>query len=361
MDENSKFLDISVRKQLYLQGVLNYLNYEFSKTTEDLKVEVLALLALISSQKFESMSRTELSKLIINLKRAQAYVFKNYESKLFAQLALFSAEDLSLSRILWANAFLESKNQKAKIEKDEEAISFIIKHHKTNALPFALYGIEVINEITANRIFKAAVNTPMPANGLNLENFLKGFLASAQVGIENTVRKAWANKKSMPELTNDIGGASKPGFTSQIQKIKQQGNAALATSLQHLTSIIGAGVVSTFFSSYTWLSVIDNATSAICYERNKKVFKFGKGPLPPAHILCRSHIAPYVGIGDIANQSLYAWAVRQPEKVAIDLFGIEIANKIKNGTLKAKDLQEYIYANRLTQTQYNRKSTLILT
>lgn len=43
---------------------------------------------------------------------------------------------------------------------------------------------------------------------------------------------------------------------------------------------------------YRWLSSIDNRTSDICSNLNGQVFPIGRGPLPPAHVNCRSTIVP---------------------------------------------------------------------
>lgn len=41
---------------------------------------------------------------------------------------------------------------------------------------------------------------------------------------------------------------------------------------------------------YRWVSILDSKTSQICRSLDGQVFAFGQGPLPPAHVNCRSTI-----------------------------------------------------------------------
>lgn len=45
---------------------------------------------------------------------------------------------------------------------------------------------------------------------------------------------------------------------------------------------------------YQWVSTMDSRTSDICQNLHGRVFAIGQGPLPPAHINCRSTIVPVV-------------------------------------------------------------------
>lgn len=41
---------------------------------------------------------------------------------------------------------------------------------------------------------------------------------------------------------------------------------------------------------YRWVSILDNVTSQLCRSLDGQVFRFGQGPIPPAHPNCRSSI-----------------------------------------------------------------------
>ena len=61
---------------------------------------------------------------------------------------------------------------------------------------------------------------------------------------------------------------------------------------------------------------MDTKTSAICTERNKKVYTYGKGPLPPAHMRCRSSISPFLkDNGEVVQESFKTWAEKQDKNI----------------------------------------------
>ena len=72
-----------------------------------------------------------------------------------------------------------------------------------------------------------------------------------------------------------------------------------ATVVGTATSDNGAEAISKFFEDniaivpyYEWVSTLDSRTSPVCRSRDGKVWKVGKGPLPPAHYNCRSATVP---------------------------------------------------------------------
>ena len=100
---------------------------------------------------------------------------------------------------------------------------------------------------------------------------------------------------------------------------------------------------------------MDSKTSEICTSRNRKRYRFGQGPIPPAHIRCRSHISPIVGNDDIAAETFYTWAIRQPANVQDDILGEANGESLRNGSLKEKDLSKYEATKPLTLEEFRRK------
>ena len=82
--------------------------------------------------------------------------------------------------------------------------------------------------------------------------------------------------------------------------------------------------------------------------------------MPPAHIRCRSHIAPIVGTDDIAAESFYTWAIRQPADVQNDIFGEDVADELRNGNLKQSDLPKFESRQALTLDEFRRKINEVL-
>ena len=83
------------------------------------------------------------------------------------------------------------------IPSDEEAIKYLQEeNNQTNVFP--LFGLAAITG-NNDRLWSAVTNAPIPANGLYLLPFVKTFTTSAQAGVENTIRKAWANGWTLQE------------------------------------------------------------------------------------------------------------------------------------------------------------------
>lgn len=113
---------------------------------------------------------------------------------------------------------------------------------------------------------------------------------------------------------------------------------------------------------YRWISILDDATTQICRSLDGQVFAFGKGPLPPAHVNCRSSIiAEILGrwlkrtpTGRFAPRPVrtaqgakgaetvkggttyYEWLKTQPEAFQNDALGLTRATLFRKGGLSAE-------------------------
>jgi hypothetical protein len=150
------------------------------------------------------------------------------------------------------------------------------------------------------------------------------------------------------------------GTSSQLQRIAQQAEAVIATSFGHVTGIVNAAVQSALFRNYVWNSVMDSATTHVCRSRNLHVYRYGEGPMPPAHIRCRSHVSPIVGTNPVGPETFYAWIRRQPKSVQDDMFGENGGEALRNGNLTALMLKSFEASRPLTLAQFRRKVALIL-
>jgi SPP1 gp7 family putative phage head morphogenesis protein len=111
------------------------------------------------------------------------------------------------------------------------------------------------------------------------------------------------------------------------------------TATQHVSMLAQAAVASTLYRRYEWVSVIDAVTTAVCRERNGKIYIYGEGPIPPAHPRCRSSIVPITVGNDLDDvpASYYAWIKKQPKSVQDDILGVQEGKKLREGQRKARD------------------------
>ena len=356
--DNQRLYDITTRQQVYIEGVKVQFAREFNFVLAELRVELNRLLSRVKYKTLDGLTKAELNKLVVTLRASQSKIYNAYTQQIIKQLKGFMAADLEINRRAYVHSKLED-GEEMPIPSDEEAIKYLQEeNNQTNVFP--LFGLAAITG-NNDRLWSAVTNAPIPANGLYLLPFVKTFTTSAQAGVENTIRKAWANGWTLQETIAELTGEdSKQGTSSQLQRIGVQANAVIATAVQHTAAIVGAGVISALFGWYMWHSVMDGKTTEICISRNRKRYRFGQGPIPPAHIRCRSHIAPIVGMDDIAAETFYTWAVRQPADVQDDILGENQADEMRSGKLKEKDLPKFEARQPLTLDEFRRKINEIL-
>ena len=367
LSDNKRLYDIAIRQQIYVEGVKVQFAREFNFVLAELRLELNRVLSRVKYKTLDGLTKAELNKLVLSLRESQSRIYSKYTQQLIKQLKDFMAVDLEMNRraysVAHAEMNLEDGAAPPKIPTDAQAIAYIkqqnessnIKQQNESSNIIPLFGIA---SVTGNndRLWSAVTNAPIPANGLYLLPFVKTFATSAQAGVENTIRKAWSNGWTLQETIAELTGEdAKQGTSSQLQRVGVQASAVVATAIQHVAAVVGAGAISGLFGWYIWLSVMDSRTSEICTSRNRKRYRFGQGPIPPAHIRCRSHIAPIVGNDDIAAETFYNWAVRQPANVQDDILGEANGESLRNGSLKEKDLSKYEATRPLTLEEFRRK------
>ena len=354
--DNKRLYDIATRQQVYIEGVKVQYAREFNFVLAELRVELNRLLSRVKYKTLDGLTKAELNRLVVALRDSQSKVYNAYTQQVLKQLKDFMAADLEVSRRAYVQSVLQDDSKS--VISDERAVRFLEEeNNQTAAIP--LFGLAAI---TGNdeRLWSAVTNAPIPANGIYIVPFIKTFSTSAQAGVENIVRKAWANGWTPEETISAITGEdARQGTSSQLQRVGVQASAVLATAVQHVSAIVGAGVMSALFGWYMWHSVMDSRTTEICASRNRRRYRYGAGPIPPAHIRCRSYIAPLVGNDDIAAEAFYTWAVNQPQDVQDDILGEADAQALRSGSLNERDLNSF-EMRPLTLSEFRRRINEIL-
>lgn len=346
--ENKRLYDISTRLQVYTEGVKTQYQREFDSVLSKVKTEFDKLLMNVQYKTLDGMTKAELTSLVRSLRTSQSKVFSTYTQKLLDQLNDFMTADLEVNRRVYAATKFDPE---ADDLSDSEAIALIIADNKINGYK-ALFGMAAITE-DDSKLWASVTNMPIAANGLYLLPFLKTFSNSAQASIENIVRKGYANGWTVAETIDAVTSTkTKQGTSSQIHRIKIQADAVISTSIQHVSGVVSEALLSSIYNKYVWYSVIDSRTSDICRSRNLNIYDYGVGPIPPAHINCRSHIAPLIGSTAFDAETFYNWARRQPQDVQDDIF---------NGSIvKASDLEGWRYREPTTLERFKNSVKRIL-
>jgi len=207
-----------------------------------------------------------------------------FTARVEEQLKNFVHASMKVNRIIYASTFVEDDEEMPEeVLTDENAE----KHYAAVAGFAALYGAASVARDGAARMWALIQKEPLPANGVLPLAFVKAFSISSQLNLENTIRKGYANAWTPQETVAQA--------MSQLEKASNNFRAISNTNIEHIAAMVSANFASGLYGKYQWISVIDNSTTEICYDRNKLIFVYGEGPLPPAHIGCRSITMPYFG------------------------------------------------------------------
>ncbi len=360
LSDNKRLYDISTRLAVYVEGVKVQQSRQFNFVLRDISEVLKKLLGRVRYKTLDGLSKAQLNKLVAELRESQSKIYSAYTSQLIEQLKAFMAADLEVNRRAWVTGYIELNGDSPdEIISDEDAMQFLIEANDSGANP--LFGIAAITG-GDERIWSQVTNSPLPANGLYLLPFIKTFTTSAQASIESIIRKAWANRWTVDETLREIIGeeGARQGTPSQLARINNQAASVIHTAFAHTAAIVAAGVASAVFSWYVWFSVMDGNTTEVCRSRNRKRYRFGAGPLPPAHIRCRSHTAPANTASDLIDETFYTWLARQPLEVQDDILGTEGGEALRDGKLKASDIPKYEADEPLTLDEFRRKIKQIL-
>jgi hypothetical protein len=362
LSDNKRLYDLSTRMALYIEGIKVQHAREFNSVLLELSEIFKSLLGRIQYKTLDGLSKAKLNALILELRKSQSKIYTKYTEKLLKQLEDFTAVALEVNRRVYASQrFLDLNDESDQMEilSYSHSEDVIETESKDNKLLFPIFAIFGKN----NGIYKAGLNTPIPANGYYPIPFVKAFSVSAQASTENIIRKGWANKQTPAQTLSElVGNQNQPiGLASQVSRIRNQAAAVIETTIGHFGNLAGAAVQSALFGWYMWVSIIDGNTTDICIRRNLQTYRYGSGPIPPAHIRCRSHITPMSILNDNVDETYYVWMSRQPDNIQNDFLGEKVAANLRAGRLKAKDLSKHTAIMPITLKEFLGKVESILT
>lgn len=332
-----KLLDVMTRHQIYLEAVKAHYGAEFDAVAQQLRRDIREIFFDIEQDSLSAMTKRELEKFIRRLRTAQLTRFNTFTQQVLNDLKKFTEVDLEM------NAEMLRETQ----EKDKRALAALA----------ALLTARGVKSVWAN-----VLNSPLQANGILPEKYLNGFTQGAIVNFENAVRRAHANKMTTRAALGLLLGTERlKNRDGQLHRLYAQADGLTATLLQHIASITQVSVASLYFDEYQWVSILDSQTSDICRERHGKIYRYGEGPIPPAHPRCRSKTVPVDRDNEPATPpTYYAWLKQQPAAVQNDIIGADNARGLRAGKLDSTHLTKFVNTSALTLAKFKDKLKLIL-
>jgi len=156
--------------------------------------------------------------------------------------------------------------------------------------------------------------------GTNEGRFVDGLFGSARRNTSATINtavqhvSASARARTMDKTIFKLRGAGRIKVTAEGTVSSITSRAAKRAGIK-----VGDNVK---LMGYRWISILDNKTSQICRSLDQQVFKFGKGPLPPAHVNCRSSITAEIA-GRYLRRDASGRFTRRDERTATGAGGVE--------------------------------------
>lgn len=169
--------------------------------------------------------------------------------------------------------------------------------------------------------------------------------------------------ETQPQIVSRIEGSKALGFRNGVMgSTRRNIEAIVRTGVIHITGQARQAVYSAnseVLQGVLWVSTLDTKTSDICISLDGQVFPVDSGPRPPAHLNCRSVIAPLLksfrelGIpiddlpegtraslnGQVPAKLTYSeWLQRQPAKIQNEVLGPARAKLFRSGKLNLRDL-----------------------
>lgn len=299
-----------VRHQLYLEGLKADQSVKFTRVALAIEQEIKRLLARVGSQTLDEIPYTLYKTIERQMKASMISTLNKYDVELYEFLKAF----VVVERSLFVDLF--STLTTAPIGKLKQARP-------------------------AADIYAEAMVATLGANGVKPTDFIKQARASAVQQVVNEFKRSRVNGDTKEQFSEKVLGTKANSYRDgTLQKVVNQTKAVTNTVVQHLSINTNSEVASQAFPEYEWVSVLDDKTTEICRSRDGKRYPYGKGPLPPAHVNCRSSCMPVdadAGAVDYLD-TLTKWAKATPETILKDIFKDGEVNPKK---VKPVDLDAY--------------------
>jgi SPP1 gp7 family putative phage head morphogenesis protein len=328
--------DALTQRQTYVERVKTALHDEQDAVSTIVLNALVDALKLVPTTTFGDIRKADLQRVVSRVLAKHRIASRIYIERLMATL-----EDYTAGEALFLTAVVNS----ALDEEDQET--------------FPVWsGV------------KAAI---IGATGMTIAQTLEAFRNIQKQKIAALLRRAYANNWTISQLLNAFKGTAKlKRKDGLLSKIKNMGAAIVDTVVQFGMSASRFQAMQKFQDwviGYSWVSILDSATSQTCRSLSGKFFAYGKGPLPPMHHRCRSHImpvfspaaklSPFAKVATDAGESYYKWLTRQPSSFQDDALGKSWGILFRSGGLSAEQFAASVVNARfepLTLKEFRLKS-----
>jgi SPP1 gp7 family putative phage head morphogenesis protein len=216
----------------------------------------------------------------------------------------------------------------------------------------------------SSQVYAAALAAPLSIRGAQggklLEPLLADFTKAQTDRVVGVIRQGAYEGRTNADIVRSIRGTKALKYSDGIlATTSRQAEAVTRTAVQHMSSVARMQTYAAnadLVQEYEWLSTLDNRTSEICQSLSGTRWKVGEGPMPPAHINCRSTTVPVLDerfdflkegatqssqFGPVdADLTYFEWLKGQPAAFQDSTLGPARGALLRNGGLSAERFAE---------------------
>lgn len=320
-------LDAFLRHQINVERYKNYNVQQSLRVIEELKLRLSAQLVRTGKDKLSDLTKREFNKFVSDFNKSYLEIFGKYETAQLAEFKKFFKADFGESKFL-----------------------------------FNKLGGKTFKGASVDSMWAKMLNTPTSGVGVEPKKLLKVFSTSTQSKIVSNLKIGYTDNLSMTEIMRSMVGTSTLKFRDGlINKFESQLSATIQTYIQQMTNFILSNIGGALHDSYQWVAILDSSTTVICRDRDGKIYKYGDGPIPPAHYSCRSFIIPVIFSAIKDMPTLFNWLQTQPSIIQDEILGKNQGGALRAGKLKADDIPTFNQMSPLTLDQFKGKRDQLLT
>lgn len=140
------------------------------------------------------------------------------------------------------------------------------------------------------------VATETSMNGYLLKPYVDGMEAGTVARIDQAVRVGVATGQGIEDIVRSIKGTKAANYRDGvIETSRRSARTLVRTAVNHVANQAAQETYKRnehLIDQYQWVSVLDDRTTIECGDLDGQIFDVGDGPLPPAHLACRSTTIP---------------------------------------------------------------------
>ncbi len=319
---SSNLIDFNIRRQVHLERLKSGNEREFRSFLQKMREQLIAS----ASTGYDGLTRGRFEQKLRTLDNALRSTQEQYKDVWLGQINDVGVDDA---------------------EFEQRALENVVVDHEFSAP-------------TPAQIRTAISIEPLSVEGIHggklLDPFFKDMAESDISRLNGVIRRGYAlgntNNQIISDALESIGGFEKTARALVRTGVQHASQTARFALYQNNLEIV---------KKYRWVSTLDNRTSNICKSLSGQIFDFGKGPLPPIHIGCRSTTTAVLDerfnflnegatrsargpdgkvVSVDVNETYYSWLKKQPVDFQRSAIGNTWTKLLNDGKISASRFAE---------------------